>query len=160
MTQCLGLQVQDSQAAVSWVTWTSLACSSLSGILCAKKVHKASGYIHGRKTFRTRTRNDVCWAPKFPPPNCWMVRNFEEISLWLSLPYPTYPVLATARKKVWTEWNSGLTLHMKGEKFVFIAVCSWGMPVPRLLWPLWSCPFTCPHTPLGPVLNIVFIPSQ
>lgn len=160
MTQCLGLQLQDSQADTSWVTWTSLACSSPSGVLCAKKVHKSNGYIHGRKIFRTLTCNDGCWAPKFPPPNCWMVHNFEETSLWLSLPCPTYPLLATARKEVWTECTSGLTSHMGGENFIFIPACSWGMPVSRLLWPPLSYSFTCPRTPLSPVLTTALTPPQ
>lgn len=92
MTQCLGLQLQDSHAATSWVTRTSLASSSPSGIFCAKKVHEANGYIHGRKTFRTLTCNDVCLAPKFRPPNCWKVHNFEETSLG----FPCLPFTPTA----------------------------------------------------------------
>lgn len=63
-------------------------------------------------------------------------------------------------KKVWTEWTSGLTLHMEGENFVFIPACSWGMPASGPLWPLWSCSFTHPHTPLSPVLGTVFTSSH
>lgn len=114
----------------------------------------------GQKDFETLVCNDFYWAPKLSPPNCWMGDNFEETAPLLSLPCLTHPLLASARKKVWIEWTSSLTLHMEGENFVFIPACSWGMPVSRLLWPLWSCAFTRPHTLLSPVLSTVFTSSQ
>lgn len=58
--------------------------------------------------------------------------------------FPALPYIPTAglcQKKAWTEWTSGLTLHMESENFVFIPACSWGMPVSGLLWPLWRCSF-------------------
>lgn len=125
------------------------------GFYVLKKVTKQMD-IHGRKTFRILTCNDVCWAPKFPPPNCWIVHNLEETSLWLSLPCPTYPL--PEKGMDWGDFWSDLTYGR--WELCFHTCLFWGTPVSRLLWPLWSYSFTSPHTPLSPVLTTAFIPSQ
>lgn len=118
------------------------------GFYVLKKVTKQMD-IHGRKTFRILTCNDVCWAPKFPPPNCWIVHNLEETSLWLSLPCPAYPL--PEKGMDWGDFWSDLT-YARWELCLHTCLF-WGMPVSRLLWPLWSYSFTSPHTPLSPVLT-------
>lgn len=133
MTQCLGLQFQDSRAAASWVTCTPLACSSLLGFFVLKRFTKQMDIFMAQRLSGSLHAMMSAGLPNSP----------LQIAGWIILRKHPYgfpcPALHThcwplPEKKGWTEWTSGLTLNMEGESFVFIPACSWGMPVSRLLW--------------------------